>query len=112
MGYANLICIRQLGYEEAPLCTQEILSSIGPIPVCVVFDFEPFIILADVEKTSGNTIKEPAAQKSVKPAGHSKGFGPKDQLLYLSKLLDFEVSFSDYPKVSNPRHLLECYHSF
>jgi len=36
----------------------------------------------------------------AKEGAKSKGLRPSDELMYLSKILNFEVSFSDYPKVS------------
>lgn len=56
-------------------------------------------ILEDKENVeTSNSDEEPQKPPIVKTS--KKGIGPKDQLLYLSKLLNFEVVFSDYPKVS------------
>lgn len=36
---------------------------------------------------------------SLKPQSQSQGVRPKDQLMYLAQLLDFQVHFTDFPKV-------------
>ncbi|XP_033152321.1 maternal effect protein staufen isoform X2 [Drosophila mauritiana] len=53
---------------------------------------------AESKNNTGNTSSNAESSSNSTSNTQSAGVHMKEQLLYLSKLLDFEVNFSDYPK--------------
>lgn len=60
-------------------------------------------IARELLKGGNSPTADALVQKSTKtksaPQSGSHSFRPKDQLLYLADLLNFQVHFSDFPKV-------------
>lgn len=53
-------------------------------------------------KVSGPSVQVVAEELRGQQQPHSPGISPRDQLNYLAQLLNFEVQFSDFPKVCIP----------